>query len=410
MNGVTILFVYAVIMILATVILTKKEKNVERFCVGSRSENWLMSALSIAATWIWAPALFVSTEKAYSTGWVGLFWFLVPNALCLVIFIPFAKKIRKEMPEGMTLSGYMKEKYQSDGVKRVYLFQLIGLSVLSTGVQLLAGSQILSAVTGISFKTMTILLACIAISYSLFSGIKASMLTDAIQMVFMLVACSLFVIFGVRNTGTQGIIQGLSGISGDCTTLFSGKGVEIFLAFGLPTTIGLLSGPFGDQSFWQRAYNLRQIHTADCRVLLSVMLGNQKIPPAGPVRLGDRIGVTPKQAFVCNDECRRKKYNSRKLKDRGIRHTAHARHAKAPRRKNQCQRNQHLFRRAFIFGGNFITVHFGFRSSRSLATPNITPSCIHGAAICTPSGIPSPSTPNGTDIAGTPARLSQTVE
>ena len=167
-----------------------------------------MSALSIAATWIWAPALFVSTEKAYSTGWVGLFWFLVPNALCLVIFIPFAKKIRKEMPEGMTLSGYMKEKYKSDGVKRVYLFQLIGLSVLSTGVQLLAGSQILSAVTGISFKTMTILLACIAISYSLFSGIKASMLTDAIQMVFMLVACSLFVIFGVRNTGTQGIIQG----------------------------------------------------------------------------------------------------------------------------------------------------------------------------------------------------------
>ena len=47
MNGVTILFVYAVIMILATVILTKKEKNVERFCVGSRSENWLcrLSAL-----------------------------------------------------------------------------------------------------------------------------------------------------------------------------------------------------------------------------------------------------------------------------------------------------------------------------------------------------------------------------
>ena len=258
MNGVTILFVYAVIMILATVILTKKEKNVERFCVGSRSENWLMSALSIAATWIWAPALFVSTEKAYSTGWVGLFWFLVPNALCLVIFIPFAKKIRKEMPEGMTLSGYMKEKYKSDRVKRVYLFQLIGLSVLSTGVQLLAGSQILSAVTGISFKAMTILLACIAISYSLFSGIKASMLTDAIQMVFMLVACSLFVIFGVRNTGTQGIIQGLSGISGDCTTLFSGKGVEIFLAFGLPTTIGLLSGPFGDQSFWQRAFAVKK--------------------------------------------------------------------------------------------------------------------------------------------------------
>ena len=76
MNGVTILFVYAVIMILATVILTKKEKNVERFCVGSRSENWLMSALSIAATWIWAPALFVSTEKPEQANPAGRICFL----------------------------------------------------------------------------------------------------------------------------------------------------------------------------------------------------------------------------------------------------------------------------------------------------------------------------------------------
>lgn len=74
MNGIIMLFVYAAIMILATVTMTKKEKNVVNFCVGSRSENWILSALSIAATWIWAPALFVSTEKAYSAGWIGLFW------------------------------------------------------------------------------------------------------------------------------------------------------------------------------------------------------------------------------------------------------------------------------------------------------------------------------------------------
>lgn len=50
MNGFAILAIYAVVMITATLIFTKKEKNVERFCVGSRKENWIMSALSIAAT------------------------------------------------------------------------------------------------------------------------------------------------------------------------------------------------------------------------------------------------------------------------------------------------------------------------------------------------------------------------
>ena len=50
MNGLVILAIYAVIMIAATLIFTKKEKNVERFCVGNRRENWIMTALSIAAT------------------------------------------------------------------------------------------------------------------------------------------------------------------------------------------------------------------------------------------------------------------------------------------------------------------------------------------------------------------------
>lgn len=44
MNGIIMLFVYAAIMILATVTMTKKEKNVVNFCVGSRSENWILSA------------------------------------------------------------------------------------------------------------------------------------------------------------------------------------------------------------------------------------------------------------------------------------------------------------------------------------------------------------------------------
>ncbi len=141
---ILVLLIYAAVMLLSTVLLTQREKSVIGFCVGNRNIGWIVSAFSIAATWIWAPALFTSTETAYTKGFAGLFWFLVPNVLCLVLFIPFAKRVRKEMPAGITLSGYMYSKYKSEGVKNVYLFQLGALSVLSTGVQLLAGSKILS--------------------------------------------------------------------------------------------------------------------------------------------------------------------------------------------------------------------------------------------------------------------------
>ena len=256
---IMVLIAYAVIMLFATVLMTKRENDVERFCVGNRNMNWPVSALSIAATWIWAPALFVSSENAYSNGFAGLFWFLVPNVLCLVAFIPFAKRIRAGMPEGITLSGYMQEKYHSKGVKNIYLFQLGALSVLSTGVQLLAGSKILSLLTGIPFVWMTVIMAAVAFSYSQFSGIKASMLTDAIQMVFMLAASIGFAIFGIRNVGgLETLLSSLGGISGDCRSLISERGLEILLSFGIPTTIGLMSGPFGDQCFWQRAFSVRK--------------------------------------------------------------------------------------------------------------------------------------------------------
>lgn len=258
-DALFVLLAYTFVMFGVTVFMTKKEDNVGRFCVGDRNAGWIVSALSIAATWIWAPALFTSTENAYTRGFAGLFWFLVPNVACLVLFIPFAKKIRAEMPEGITLSGYMYGKYRSEAVRNVYLFQMASLSALSTGVQLLAGSKILSMLTGIPFAAMTVIMAAVAFSYSQFSGIKASMLTDAVQMAFMLVVSVSFVVFGVKNGGgVETLVTGLGGAEGNACSLFSKRGLEIFLEFGLPAAVGLLSGPFGDQSFWQRAFSIRK--------------------------------------------------------------------------------------------------------------------------------------------------------
>ena len=256
---ILVLLAYTALMLLATILFTKREKDVIGFCVGNRNSGWIVSALSISATWIWAPALFVSTENAYTKGFAGLFWFLIPNVLCLILFIPFAKRIREEMPEGITLSGYMYQKYKSKHVKNVYLFQLGALSALSTGVQLLAGGKILSILTGIPFWITTIIMAAIAYSYSRFSGIKASILTDAIQMIFMLITGICFAVAGIKNGGgINSMLAGIGGYAGDGESLISSRGIEIFLGFGLPTIIGLISGPFGDQCFWQRAFCVKK--------------------------------------------------------------------------------------------------------------------------------------------------------
>ena len=259
MFGIIILAVYAALMIGVTLMFTRKATNGESFHVADRRIGPVIAAMSVAATWIWAPSLFTSSEMAYTRGIPGMFWFTVPNVLCLILFIPFARKIREQYPEGITLTGYMNERYHSGKVKGIYSFQLGALSVLSTAVQLLAGGKTLALLTGLPFWSMTLALAAIAYSYSRFSGLKAAIATDIVQLGIILLGGGLLVALSLHMAGGIDTVRvGLGSISGEYTSLTSASGIEVLLGYGLPMAIGLISGPFGDQCFWQRAFAIRK--------------------------------------------------------------------------------------------------------------------------------------------------------
>ena len=243
------------------------------FLVAGREIYKIPAAFSIAAAWIWAPALFLSSEKAYTQGWVGLFWFLVPNVACLILFSFFAEKIRSLFPNGFTLSGYMKERH-SNRVHNVYIVTLTGLATCSFAVQLLAGGKVISTMSGISYLTVTIALALIPVGYLLYSGLKASIISDFFQMILILLV-GFGVVFSAVNIsgGFEVLLKGLSGKTGTYTDLFSGDGLNVFYTFGIPVTIGLLSGPFGDQSFWQRAFSIRRKDVQPAFILAAFIFG-----------------------------------------------------------------------------------------------------------------------------------------
>lgn len=232
----------------------KIENSKLGFLLANRKLNFFESSFSIAATWIWAPALFISAQQAYIHGWIGLMWFTVPNVLCLLLFAYFAVRIKQRFPEGFTLSEFMKLKY-SDRVQNIYWITLLGLTVCAFAVQLLAGGQFINKITGIPFWVSTIILALIPLAYSFVFGLKSSIITDFVKMILILVIGSVLipsVIYSLGDFST--VIAGLGGTSGKYLDFFTPESWTLFLTFGLPVTIGLLSGPFGDQSFWQRTF------------------------------------------------------------------------------------------------------------------------------------------------------------
>jgi urea-proton symporter len=239
------------------------------FLLANRSMGRLAAGLTVAATWVWAPALFLSGQKAYTEGWIGLMWFVVPNVACLLVFGWFADRVRRQDPAGYTLTDFMHNRHGSRTVQCIYLVAMVGLAVCSYAVQLLAGSKVLSLVYGADFLTTSMILSVGTLCYSAFSGLNSSVIASYVKLAAIFFGGLIPAIAVVSLSGGSAVVlHGGGGVSGRYWEFFSADSWIVFITFGLPATIGLMSSPFGDQSFWQRAYA-----TKASAILSSFVLG-----------------------------------------------------------------------------------------------------------------------------------------
>ena len=257
LQGMALIVGFFAVMSIIVFCLRKRQQTKAEFLAAGHSAPWVLTAFSMAATWVWAPSMFTAAEKAYTQGFAGVFWFVVPNVLTLILFAFFAKRMRQLRPEGWTFSDYIREKY-SNRAHNMFLTESFGLQICSLAVQLLAGATIFHKVTGLPFAWTTIIIAAIPLLYSLTNGIRGSIATDFVKMSFIAIVLLLGLPIISSNVGVGTLLAGLGGINGTHAHLFDATGIAVMLSFGLPTTIGLLSGTFGDQMFWQRVFSVKQ--------------------------------------------------------------------------------------------------------------------------------------------------------
>lgn len=112
-----------------------------------------------------------------------------------------------------------------------------------------------------------------------------------------------FAVFGIKNGGgIQNMFAGIGGYTGECSSLFSAKGIEIFLGFGLPTTVGLISGPFGDQCFWQRAFCVKKNRIGRAFFVGAILFGMVPLSMGILGFVGAGMGYTAIDTGVINFE------------------------------------------------------------------------------------------------------------
>ncbi len=248
---------FALFMILLVWFKTQKETEADSFLVANRNVGSWSAAFSIAASWVWAPAIFICSLQAYTKGLAGIFWFTVPNILCFFVFAVIALRLKKLMPNGYTLPEFIWHRFQ--GSKHVHIAFLIiafGYQLGAIVINAVAGGTLLHLASGIDLQIAMASMIGVALIYSLLGGLKASIFTDTLQMLMILVFAFVLIPWAIFSIGgMHSIKDGLAGITGEYSNIFH---PWIAYTMGIPMTISLIAGPLSDQMFYQRAMAVRK--------------------------------------------------------------------------------------------------------------------------------------------------------
>jgi Na+/proline symporter len=205
----------------------------------------------------------------YEKGLPGIFWFTFPNIVALLLFIFLAPKIREKLPNGYTLPQWIRYKLKSEKVHKIYLFPYFFYQLMAVTVQLFAGGSLLYLITGIPLIHGMIIMSIIVLAYSYISGLEASIVTDLIQFLMIVIGVAIVVPLSIYSAGGFSSFN-TAGYSDNFGNLFD-PGVAF--SFGIVTAIGLISGAISDQQYWQRTFAAKKKNIVPSFLFGAIMFG-----------------------------------------------------------------------------------------------------------------------------------------
>lgn len=251
------MLVFGAAMFLIVSIFTRHEQSQDGYLLANRNMSVLGGALSIAVSWIWAPAIFFCSMKAYLDGIPGIFWFVVPSTVCFWTFAFVAIRMRRQLPSCYSMPDFISKKCGDSPFPHLAsVLVVLVIDIVAVLFNTLVGAHLLHTLAEIPFAWGVVLMTGTPLAYSIWRGLPASVLTDVVQMSMILLLCFIIVPWVVFEAGgTSRVLQGLGGLSGRHRSLFE---TEVSFSWGIPASIALLCVPLADQMFYQRAFAARQ--------------------------------------------------------------------------------------------------------------------------------------------------------
>lgn len=235
--------------------IAKRKENADGFMTAGNTLGFGVSAASMTATWIWASSMYASATAGYTYGISGPIHYGLWGALMILFIYPFGKRIRAVAPKAHTLAEVMYARHGRSSQLMLAGSNVVG-SIISLMSNFIAGGALIAMLSPFSFAQGVIAVAAGVLLYSLWSGFRASVLTDFVQVCAMLGAVAIIVPFIFFVAGFPELFQsGAGNLTPEQGNFFSS---DAFMHQGAPYIAAVLAYAIGNQTIAQRLFAVRQ--------------------------------------------------------------------------------------------------------------------------------------------------------
>ena len=176
---------------------SKKFQDLNNYLTANRSVGLFSLTTSLTASALGAWILFGPVSASTWGGIGSIIGYSLGTAFPMLLLIFLGKKIRKEFPNGSTLVEFLRKKFGKSLFKLILLMMIFYMFIFLCA-EVTAISVLINYISGTPLWLTALIVLLTTLTYTLYGGLRASLFTDNIQMIFILILLivSFFIIKG----------------------------------------------------------------------------------------------------------------------------------------------------------------------------------------------------------------------
>ena len=248
-TSLALVIIVSLIFTLVGIIYSNRHQGLDNYLTANRNIGSFTLSTSLIASALGAWILFGPASAATWGGIGAVIGYALGTAFPMIFLIFLGKKIRNDFPKGSTLIEFLRKKF-SKTLFKLILFMTIFYMFVFLCAEVTAVAILINYISGTDlWITAFIILTC-TLTYTLYGGLRASIFTDNIQMVVIIILFLISVFYLTTFTGDAFTFTFVKEKNPD---LLSIKYIPNYTA-GLTFFIAVAATNLFHQGNWQRVY------------------------------------------------------------------------------------------------------------------------------------------------------------